>query len=146
VTVSWTRRAPCHGLNGFSPSDDAWHTAEDLMRLCLPQLGTCGPCPFRAQCIDTVMPAQAKFDGIAGGRLWCSGEVIDALDDVTDEELAEPKLRASCGTEAGAKDHNRNGERACSSCRQVAREISARRKAKKAKQQEQLQLEFPIAA
>ena len=145
MTASWTSRAPCRGLDGFAPSEDVWSTAGDLRRLCGPQLGTCGPCPFRAECIDVVMPAQVKFDGIAGGRLWCNGEVIEALSDVSDEELAEPKWRASCGTEAGAKDHVRNGERACPSCRQVVREVSARRKAEKAKQPGQLELEFPLA-
>jgi hypothetical protein len=93
-------------------------------------------------CIATVKPAQAKFDGVCGGRLWCNGEVIASLDDVFDEELAEPKLRASCGTEAGAQDHKRHGERVCPSCRQAVREISARRREEKAKQPAQLQLDF----
>lgn len=142
MTLSWTRHAPCRDLDGFVPSDDSWRTADDLQELCGPRLGYCGPCPFRAQCIATVKPAQTKFDGIAGGRLWCNGEVIAALEDVSDEELAEPKLRASCGTEAGAREHNRNGERTCPSCRQVARQIAARRRAEKAKQEKQLPL-FP---
>lgn len=145
MSSSWTRRAPCKGQDDFAPRDDAWRSADDLKRLCRTALDACGPCPFRAACIATVMPAQAKFDGVAGGRIWCNGEVIAALPDTCDEELAEPKLRASCGTEAGAKDHNRHGERACSSCCQVSREISARRKQDKAKQ-EQLQLELPFAA
>ncbi|MCT9003509.1 hypothetical protein [Streptomyces rhizosphaerihabitans] len=93
-------------------------------------------------CIATVKPAQAKFDGIAGGRLWCNGEVIGALDDVVEEELAEPKLRASCGTEAGAKDHTRHCERPCPSCRQAVREMAARRNTEKAKEPKQLQLDF----
>jgi hypothetical protein len=142
VTGGWTLRAPCRGRNGFTPSEDDWTNGGDLKRLCGPQLPTCGPCPFHAECIATVKPAQAKFDGIAGGRLWCNGEVIDSLDDVFEEELAEPKLRASCGTEAGAKDHIRHGERPCPSCRQAAREMTARRKTDKAKEPKQLQLDF----
>jgi len=115
VSGGWTLRAPCRGRDGFTVSEDDWNTGADLKRLCGPQLATCGPCPFRVECIATVKPAQALFDGIAGGRLWCNGVVINALDDVCDEELAEPKLRASCGTEAGAKDHIRHGERPCPS-------------------------------
>lgn len=142
---AWTRRAPCKGRPDFAPADDAWRTADDLRRLCRDALDICGPCPFRAECITTVMPAQAKFDGVAGGRIWCNGEVVAALPDTFEEELPEPRLRASCGTEAGARDHNRNGERACPSCCQVARAISARRRQERAKQG-QLQLEFPFAA
>ncbi|MFH8771986.1 hypothetical protein [Streptomyces sp. NPDC017958] len=143
---SWALHAPCQGRDGFTVRDDQWKTRADLKRLCGPLLPTCGPCPFRAKCIATVKPAQAIFDGIAGGRLWCNGVVISALDDVFDEELAEPKLRATCGTEAGAKDHIRHGERPCPSCRQAVREMTARRNEAKAKektdQPEQLQLDF----
>ncbi|MFE4424405.1 hypothetical protein [Streptomyces sp. NPDC056817] len=142
MTADWLLRAPCRGLDGFTPSEDDWETAGDLKRLCGPQLPTCGPCPFRAVCIATVKPAQALFDGIAGGRLWCNGTAIAALDDVFEDELTEPKLRASCGTEAGAKDHRRHGERVCPSCAQAEREMSARRKAARAKQPQQLQLDF----
>jgi hypothetical protein len=145
VTASWLSRAPCDGLDGFTPSEDAWKTVGDLKRLCGSRLGYCKPCPFRAECIAVVKPAQAMFDGVAGGRVWCNGLVIDALDDVSDEELAEPKLRASCGTEAGAKDHTRHGERPCTSCRQVARQVAARRKEERAKQPGQLEIEFPVA-
>ncbi|MFI5799090.1 hypothetical protein [Streptomyces sp. NPDC051677] len=142
MTDGWALRAPCRGLHGFTVRESDWKTGADLKRLCGPQLGTCGPCPFHAECIATVKPAQAFFDGIAGGRLWCNGVVIAALEDVRDEELAEPKLRASCGTEAGAKDHVRHGERPCLSCRQAVREMTARRKDAKAKEPEQLQLDF----
>ncbi|MFF1839964.1 hypothetical protein ACFVXE_38340 [Streptomyces sp. NPDC058231] len=140
MTGAWTLRAPCSGQDGFAPNQEAWRTPRDLKRLCQARLGYCKPCPFRAECIATIKPSQAKFDGIAGGRLWCNGEVIDALDDVSDDELAEPKLRPSCGTEAGAKSHSRNDERICPSCRQVTREMDARREAEK--KQEQLQLDF----
>lgn len=148
MSSAWTLRAPCRGMDGFSPSEKAWKTADGLKRLCRPQLQVCRRCPFRAECIALVKPAQAQFDGVAGGRVWCNGEVIARLSSVTDADMAEPKLRASCGTEAGAKDHNRNGERACVSCRQVARQIHARRKEERAKeeQQEQLQLDFTPAA
>ncbi|MGW1801679.1 hypothetical protein ACWCQN_38625 [Streptomyces sp. NPDC001984] len=141
MTGDWPLAAPCSGRDGFTVSEDDWNTGADLKRLCGPQLAACGPCPFRAVCIATVKPAQAKFDGIAGGRLWCNGEVIDSLDDVFEEELAEPKLRASCGTEAGAQDHKRHGERPCLSCRQAERHMTARRNAAKAKAK-QLQLDF----
>ena len=141
MTGGWALRAPCNGLDGFTVTEDDWNTGADLKRLFGYRLATCGPCPFRAECIATVKPAQALFDGIAGGRLWCNGVVIDSLDDVSDEELAEPKLRASCGTEAGAKDHIRHGERPCPSCRQATREMTARRNAEKAKPT-QLQLDF----
>ncbi|WP_073947590.1 hypothetical protein [Streptomyces kebangsaanensis] len=142
MSRDWTLDAPCRGRDGFTPSEDDWSTTADLKRLCGPQLAVCGPCPFHAVCIATVKPAQARFDGVAGGRLWCNGEVVDALDDVFEDELTEPKLRASCGTEAGAKDHRRHGERVCPSCAQAEREMSARRKAAKARQPQQLQLDF----
>ncbi|WP_324787158.1 hypothetical protein [Streptomyces sp. H51] len=144
MSSDWTLSVPCRGRNGFAPSDDQFNSDRALRRLCGPLLTVCGPCPFRAECIATVMPAQAKFDGIAGGRLWSNGVVIDAVDDVFDEELAEPKLRATCGTEAGAKDHARHGESACPSCRQAAREMDVRRKTSKARQPKQLQLDFAI--
>ncbi|MEU4095521.1 hypothetical protein [Streptomyces sp. NPDC026673] len=140
--TDWTDIAPCRGMDGFTVNEDEWQHGDDLMDLCEPQLPTCGPCPFRAECIALIKPAQAKFDGIAGGRLWCNGEVITALDDVDVEELAEPKLRASCGTEAGAGDHKRHGERPCPSCRQAAREMTARRNERKAKEPKQLQIDF----
>lgn len=142
MSGGWALRAPCCGRDGFTVNENDWTNGSDLKRLLGPQLATCGPCPYRAVCIAAVKPAQAKFDGIAGGRLWCNGEVIAALDDVFEEELTEPKLRASCGTEAGAKDHKRHGERVCSSCRQGAREMAARRRADKAKEPKQLQLDF----
>ncbi|MFD7769880.1 hypothetical protein [Streptomyces sp. NPDC059787] len=142
MSAGWLLRVPCRGLDGFTVTEEEWNTGADLKRLCGPQLGTCGPCPSRAECIATVKPSQARFDGIAGGRLWCNGEVIDALDDVFEEELTEPKLRASCGTEAGAQDHKRHGERPCPSCRQAAREMDARRKEAKAREPKQLQLDF----
>jgi hypothetical protein len=146
VSSTWARRAPCRGKLGlFAPKETAWASASGLARMCRPHLYTCGSCPFRSQCIALVMPAQAKFDGIAGGRTWCNGEVIDALPDVSDDELPEPKLRASCGTEAGARDHSRHGERACSSCRQVAREIAARRKEARDTEPEQLALDLTAA-
>ncbi|MFB7575368.1 hypothetical protein [Streptomyces sp. NPDC056165] len=142
MSRDWTLDAPCSGRTEFTPSEDDFATEGDLKRLCGPLLDTCGPCPFHAACIATVKPAQAKFDGVAGGRLWWGGLVIAALDDVFEDELTEPKLRASCGTEAGAKDHRRHGERACPSCAQAEREMSARRKAARAKQPQQLQLDF----
>ncbi|WP_326604285.1 hypothetical protein [Streptomyces sp. NBC_01800] len=141
MTGAWTLRAPCSGQDGFAPNQDDWKTVRDLKRLLGPRLGYCKRCPYRAECIATIKPSQVMFDGIAGGRLWCNGEVIDALDDVSDDELAEPKLRPSCGTEAGAKSHSRNNERICPSCRQVTREMDERRNAEKPKQ-EQLPLEF----
>ncbi|MFD3455793.1 hypothetical protein ACFWVC_26895 [Streptomyces sp. NPDC058691] len=144
MTNSWALRAPCHGIGAFAPNEDAWSTQADLLRMCQGLLGTCGPCPFRAECIATIKPVQAMFDGIAGGRLWCNGVVIAALEDVSDAELAEPKLRASCGTEAGARDHNRHGERACAACRQVARQVTARRKEEKARQPGQLALDIAV--
>ncbi|REE61467.1 hypothetical protein BX257_4046 [Streptomyces sp. 3212.3] len=128
-TSDWTELAPCSGRGAdFVPAEDAWRTAQDLQVLCLPHLPTCGLCPFRAECIALIKPVQVFFDGIAGGRLWCNGAVVDALDVADDEELAEPKLRASCGTEAGAREHSRQGEKACISCRQVGRLIAARRR------------------
>ncbi|GHE80012.1 hypothetical protein GCM10014715_39190 [Streptomyces spiralis] len=142
MSRDWTLDAPCRDEHGFTPSEDDFASEADLRRLCGPLLATCGPCPFRAVCIATVKPAQARFDGIAGGRLWWGGLVIAALDDVFEDELTEPKLRASCGTEAGAQDHKRHGERVCPSCRQAEREMAARRKAQKAKQPKQLQLDF----
>ncbi|MFE2578839.1 hypothetical protein [Streptomyces sp. NPDC059378] len=145
MSRDWALRAPCRGRNEFTPSEDDFTGQRDLKRLCSPLLAVCGPCPFHAVCIATVKPAQAFFDGIAGGRLWCNGTVIDALEDVLDDELAEPKLRAACGTEAGAKAHARAGEHPCPSCAQVMREIGARRrsaKPNKPTQPQQMELDF----
>ncbi|MGW0957290.1 hypothetical protein [Streptomyces sp. NPDC002545] len=142
MSRDWTLDAPCSGRKEFAPSEDDFTSAEEIKRLYGPLLATCGPCPFHAVCIATVKPAQALFDGVAGGRLWWGGLVIAALDDVFEDELTEPKLRASCGLEAGAKDHRRHGERVCPSCAQAEREMSARRKAARAKQPQQLQLDF----
>ncbi|MGW1626305.1 hypothetical protein [Streptomyces sp. NPDC002172] len=144
MSRDWTLSAPCRGQKGFTPNEDEYSSEGALKRLCWPLLATCGPCSFRSECIATVKPSQAHFDGIAGGRLWWGGIVVGALDDVFEDELTEPKLRASCGTEAGAKDHTRHGERPCPSCAQTTREIAARRRAEKPKSKEptQLQLDF----
>jgi hypothetical protein len=136
---------------GFSPGESEWKSSASLIRDLRPHMQVCAPCPFRADCIALVKPAQARFDGVAGGRIWANGVVICQLSVVADDELIEPELRASCGTEAGARDHNRHGERACSICLRVAREATARRGEQRAKEQDQqvpgqLQLEIFTAA
>ncbi|MFF3493761.1 hypothetical protein ACFYWS_20680 [Streptomyces sp. NPDC002795] len=143
--TAWTRRAPCRLMSGFAPSENEWRNSTALKRMCRPHLQVCRFCDFRAECIALVKPHQAKFDGVAGGRLWCGGEVIAVVSGARDEELSEPKLRASCGTSGGERDHRRNGERVCPECASAEREATKRRREEKARDDGRLDLDFTPA-
>jgi hypothetical protein len=123
--TDWILRAPCRGVLDFAPRDDAWRTSTDLRAICLPLLPVCASCPFDRQCLDLVRPRRSHFDGIAAGRIWLDGMVIASLHS---ERPIEAAVRtAPCGTEAGARAHNRSGERACPSCLAAARDANVRR-------------------
>jgi hypothetical protein len=128
VNTEWKTAAPCSGLPGFTPEHKKdWHTRKDLILVSLVPLKVCGPCPYQALCIQEVKPRQAKFDGVCGGRIWHQGEILGRAPGVDRRDLWEPPLRASCGTEAGEKDHRRNGEDVCRACREATKLLNARR-------------------
>ncbi|MFI9391871.1 hypothetical protein ACIG53_13415 [Streptomyces bauhiniae] len=125
----WASEAPCAGDFRFTPEETtAEAPAEPLVAL----LGVCRECPFRAQCIDLVRPSESLFDGVCGGRLWRNGQVLATCDDAQPAELRERGRRPiTHGTEAGARAHNRRGERACSLCREAGRLAQQARRARK---------------
>jgi hypothetical protein len=123
--TDWILRAPCRGILDFAPRDDAWRTSTQLTAICLPLLPVCASCPFNRECLDWVRPRRSHFDGIAAGRIWLDGMVITSLHSERPNEA--PARTSPCGTEAGARAHNRNGERACPSCLAAARDAAARR-------------------
>ncbi|MEU8560605.1 hypothetical protein AB0C45_03860 [Streptomyces cyaneofuscatus] len=125
----WASEAPCAGDFRFTPEET---TAEAPTEPLVALLAVCRDCPFRAQCIDLVLPSASLFDGVCGGRLWRDGQVLATCDDAQPAELRERGRRPiTHGTEAGARAHNRRGERACSLCREAGRLAQQARRARK---------------
>ncbi|MFE2289814.1 hypothetical protein [Streptomyces sp. NPDC059452] len=125
----WVAEAPCAGDARFTSEETAADPAEPLV---LQLLATCQSCPFRAPCVDLVLPSSAAFDGVCGGRLWHNGQVLATCDNAQPAELRERGRRPiTHGTEAGARAHNRRGERACSLCREAGRLAQQARRARK---------------
>ncbi|WP_442737905.1 hypothetical protein ACQUSN_07295 [Streptomyces pseudogriseolus] len=125
----WASEAPCAGDFRFTPEET---TAEAPTEPLVALLAVCRDCPFRAQCIDLVLPSASLFDGVCGGRLWRDGQVLATCDDAQPAELRERGRRPiTHGTEAGARTHNRRGERACSLCREAGRLAQQARRARK---------------
>ncbi|MQY11480.1 hypothetical protein SRB5_15990 [Streptomyces sp. RB5] len=113
--------APCWGELDFAVADDRWKTEKDLVAICAPNLYVCGGCPYRAECIQQVLPAKSNFDGICGGRIWLNGTIIHALPEAQSSELLAPVIRKSCGTAAGSRAHRRAVEQQCPRCELFAR-------------------------
>lgn len=42
-------------------------------------LTRCGACPFTAQCLARVAPAESYYDGVCAGLIWLNGQVIGGL-------------------------------------------------------------------
>ncbi|MGW7572362.1 hypothetical protein [Streptomyces sp. NPDC054765] len=125
----WVRDAPCAGDLRFTPNDA---TADSLRKpLMQTLLKVCQDCPFRSQCVTLVLPRHSRFDGICGGRLWFNGQIRAACKTAHPDELAEGGSYIHHGTEAGARAHNRRGERACALCREAARIAQAHRRERK---------------
>lgn len=125
----WVAEAPCAGDARFTSEETA---ADPTAPLVLQLLAACQSCPFRAQCVDLVLPSSALFDGVCGGRLWRNGQVLATCTSALPTELREGGLRPiTHGTEAGARAHNRRGERACSLCREAGRLAQQARRARK---------------
>ncbi|WP_405803449.1 hypothetical protein [Streptomyces sp. NBC_01187] len=123
----WIGDAPCVGDLRFAPTEATEETVRDSRDL----LTVCQGCPFRAQCIGLVQPRHSRFDGICGGRLWLDGEIRTTCKNARSGELVEGPAPITHGTEAGARAHNRRGERACDLCREAGRIAQARRRAQK---------------
>ncbi|BDM67544.1 hypothetical protein HEK616_10310 [Streptomyces nigrescens] len=125
----WAGKAPCAGDLRFTPEET---TAEAPTEPLVALLDICQGCPFRAQCIGLVLPRASLFDGVCGGRVWRNGQVLATCDDAQPSELRERGRRPMThGTEAGARAHNRRGERACSLCREAGRLAQQARRARK---------------
>lgn len=131
----WVGEAPCADDPRFTPGDagDDPDAFEDLLRAPQTQdlLEVCRGCPFRSDCISLVLPRSSLFDGICGGRLWFHGEIRATCPTAHPDELQEHGSYIPHGTEAGARAHNRRGERACNLCLEAARVAQARRRARK---------------
>ncbi|TQF05584.1 hypothetical protein E6W39_29315 [Kitasatospora acidiphila] len=110
----------CYGHPGFAPKSALYSDRSQLLKLCLPLLPTCGPCPVRARCLKQTQPRAGRLDGIAGGRIWFQGEVLATVEGADDQELP-PALgsRQACGTRSGIDEHYKRGERYCDACRTV---------------------------
>ncbi|NUK19823.1 hypothetical protein [Streptomyces lunaelactis] len=125
----WISEAPCAGDARFTPDDATVDSLRTPQTRAL--LAVCQQCPFRSRCIALVLPRQSMFDGICGGRLWFHGQVSDECEAAHRGELEERGSYINHGTEAGARAHNRRGERACSLCREAGRLAQARRRERK---------------
>jgi hypothetical protein len=59
------------------------HTLFDAIggELALDALSYCDRCPVITECHDLIQPRRSYFDGVAAGRVWHNGKVIqpDAL-------------------------------------------------------------------
>lgn len=121
----WVSDAPCIGDLRFAPTE----ATDEAVRECRHLLTICEDCPFRAKCIYLVRPRSSRFDGVCGGRLWLNGEIRATCQNAQPEELVEGLAPIPHGTEAGARAHNRRGERACAMCREAGRIAVARRRA-----------------
>lgn len=126
----WVAQAPCAGDFRFTSEEaEAGAPTEPLV---LALLDACHGCSFRSQCVDLVMPSASQFDGVCGGRLWSNGQVLATCEDARPAELRERRRHPiTHGTEAGARAHNRRGERACSLCREAGRLAQQARRARK---------------
>jgi hypothetical protein len=126
----WVAQAPCAGDFRFTSEETTAEAPTEPLVLSL--LAACRGCPFRAQCIDLVMPSTSLFDGVCGGRLWRNGQVRATCKGAQPGELSERGRRPiTHGTEAGARAHNRRGERACSLCLEAGRLAQQARRARK---------------
>jgi hypothetical protein len=126
----WVAQAPCAGDARFTSEETAAEAPTEPLVLSL--LAACQGCPFRSQCIDLVMPSMSLFDGVCGGRLWRNGQVLATCEGAQPVELRERGRRPiTHGTEAGARAHNRRGERACSLCLEAGRLAQQARRARK---------------
>ncbi|MGQ4424790.1 hypothetical protein ACN6LL_007343 [Streptomyces violaceoruber] len=126
----WVGEAPCAGDARFTSEETAAEAPTEPLVLSL--LATCQGCPFRSQCIDLVMPSTSLFDGVCGGRLWRNGQVLATCEGAQPAELRERGRRPiTHGTEAGARAHNRRGERACSLCLEAGRLAQQARRTRK---------------
>lgn len=69
VASPWQASAVCAGL----PADVVFaRRAKDAA----PALRACAACPVRRQCEQAVAPAESRFDGVCGGRLWRGGRPV----------------------------------------------------------------------
>ncbi|WP_121746838.1 hypothetical protein [Streptomyces sp. E2N166] len=126
----WVAQAPCAGDARFTSEETVAEALTEPLVLCL--LAACQGCPFRSQCIDLVLPSTSLFDGVCGGRLWHNGQVLATCEGAQPAELRERGRRPiTHGTEAGARAHNRRGERACSLCLEAGRLAQQARRARK---------------
>ncbi|MFJ7422708.1 hypothetical protein ACIQXD_29515 [Streptomyces uncialis] len=115
--TEWVHQAPCAAVPGFVLPEGSRSTDMALIRKASLAMDHCQTCPYRSECIDLVQPGQAGFDGIAGGRLWINGHPVSSVTAAREDELTEPALRATCGTDSGWLQHRRRGERPCPGCR-----------------------------
>ena len=126
---SWEDEAPCAGDSRFTLDEDS---ASDLsMPEARKLLMVCQECPFRASCIARVLPKKSRFDGVCGGRLWINGRIRAQCPAARPDELDERDSYIPHGTEAGARAHNRRGERACEFCRWAGRVAQAQRRTRR---------------
>ncbi len=127
----WAVEAPCAGDTRFT-SKETVRLAPTTPRV-LSLLAVCQDCPLRSQCIDLVLPRTCRFDGVCGGRFWRNGKVLATCEGARPAELRESRRRRPIrhGTEAGARAHNRRGERACDRCREAGRLAQQVRRARK---------------
>ncbi len=126
----WVAAAPCVGDDRFTSDETA--NAATTEPLVLSLLSVCQNCPFRARCVELVLPKTSLFDGVCGGRFWRDGQILVTCEGAGHGELRERVQRPiPHGTEAGARAHNRRGERACSLCREAGRLAQRARRARK---------------
>jgi hypothetical protein len=128
--IGWVAEAPCAGDARFTSEETEAKAPTEPLVLSL--LSVCQSCPFRARCVELVLPKASLFDGVCGGRYWRNGQILAICGGASPGELHErPRRPISHGTEAGARAHNRRGERACSLCREAGRLAQQARRARK---------------
>ncbi|MER5481747.1 WhiB family transcriptional regulator [Streptomyces sp. NPDC002812] len=64
--VPWQSAAACAAL---SPAVVFARRAKDAA----PALRACAVCTVHTECEEAVAPAESRFDGVCGGRLWRNG-------------------------------------------------------------------------
>lgn len=110
--LSWTEFAACRLHQSPLFTSDTLPRRQELAALA----AICADCPVIAECAETA--ARSRAYGFWAGRWW-DGTGEDMVVDVH-------------GTEAGARRHQRRGERPCPSCARASALRAAERKQRRA--------------
>lgn len=106
----WMERGLCAQTDPESFFPEKGGSTRDGKRIC-------ESCEVRPECLEYALDHDERF-GIWGGL--SERERRRLKDGPRRRPLSEPTITGRCGTELGALDHSRRGERSCEPCRAAA--------------------------